>query len=149
MRRFIVGFFAIIGFAFFLLMITIGVGVWFVAAPGEQPLADNSVETLDLTKPLAEGSSDDGIERVFLGEQSTLRDMLDGIERAQSDSRVKGILARIGDSGLGTAQAQELRDALAQFRAKGKFALAYADSFGEVGSGMRSYYLATAFEDRE
>jgi protease-4 len=147
MRRFIVGFFAVIGFAFILLMITIVIGVWFLAAPGEKPLADNSVVTLDLTKPLAEGSSDDGIERVFLGEQSTLRDMLDGIERAQSDSRVKGILARIGDSGLGTAQAQELRDALAQFRAKGKFALAYADSFGEVGSGMRSYYLATAFDE--
>jgi protease-4 len=124
MRRFIVGFFAIIGFACFLLIVVLAVGVWFVASPGEKPLAENGILTLDLTKPLAEGAPDDGIERVFLGEQSTLRDVLDGIERAQADPRIKGILARIGDSELGTARAQELRDALAQFRAKGKFALA-------------------------
>jgi protease IV len=147
MRRFIVGFFAIIGFACFLLIVVLAVGVWFVASPGEKPLAENSILTLDLTKPLVEGAPDDGIERVFLGEQSTLRDVLDGIERAQADPRIKGILARIGDSELGTARAQELRDALAQFRANGKFALAYADSFGEAGAGMRSYYLATAFDE--
>jgi protease-4 len=147
MRRFIIGFFAIVGLISFLLIVTLGVGLWFLAAPGEKPLVDNSILTLDFTKPLAEGAADDGIERVLLGGQSTLRDVLDGIERAEGDPRVKGILARIGDTELGTAQGQELRDALAQFRAKGKFALAYADSFGEVGSGMRSYYLATAFDE--
>jgi protease-4 len=147
MRRFIVGFFAVIGFLSFLIFVLLGLGLWFLAAPGEKPLADNSILTLDFSKPLAEGAAEDGIERVFLGGQSTLRDVLDGIERAQDDPRVKGVLARIGDTELGTAQAQELRDALAPFRAKGKFALAYADSFGEVGSGMRSYYLATAFDE--
>ena len=43
-------------------------------------------------------------------------------------------------------RAQELRAAVARFREQGKFAYAYADSFGEFGPGTRGYYLATAFE---
>ena len=42
---------------------------------------------------------------------------------------------------------QELRDAIAAFRAKGKFALAFADSFGEFGPGTRAYYLGSAFDE--
>ena len=33
-----------------------------------------------------------------------------------------------------------------RFRAAGKFAIAYADTFGELGSGNEGYYLATAFD---
>jgi len=40
-----------------------------------------------------------------------------------------------------------LRDALAAFRAKGKFAIAFSGSFGEFGPGTRPYYLATAFDE--
>ena len=72
---------------------------------------------------------------------------LDAIETASSDPRVKVLLARVGDDELGLAKIQELRDAIAAFRAKGKFALAFADSFGEFGPGTRPYYLATAFDE--
>src|SRR4029077_2622328 len=48
---------------------------------------------------------------------------------------------------IGLGKIQELRDAVAAFRAKGKFALAFADSFGEFGPGTRPYYLATAFDE--
>ncbi|MGH7114600.1 MAG: signal peptide peptidase SppA, partial [Stellaceae bacterium] len=41
---------------------------------------------------------------------------------------------------------QQVRDAIAAFRAKGKFAIAFADSFGEFGGGTRPYYLASAFD---
>ena len=42
---------------------------------------------------------------------------------------------------------QEVRDAIQAFRAKGKFALAFSESFGEFGPGTRPYYLATAFDE--
>ena len=58
-----------------------------------------------------------------------------------------GLVARIGDSTMAVAQVQELRDAIAAFRAKGKRAVAYADTFGELGSGTSSYYLAAAFDE--
>ena len=146
MRRVIVGFFAFIGFFVFALML-LGVGLWLFAAPREKPLAERNVLLVDLTQSLPEGAPGDGIERILLGEQTSLRDVLDAIERARSDPRVGGLVARLGDGAVGTAQTQELRDAIAAFRAKGKFAFGYADSFGELGSGMRSYYLATAFDE--
>ncbi|MGO8917109.1 MAG: signal peptide peptidase SppA [Stellaceae bacterium] len=146
MRRVIVGFFAFIGFFVFALIL-VGVGLWLFAAPREKPLAERNVLLVDLTQSLPEGPSGDGIERILLGEQTSLRDVLDALERAGNDPRIGGLVARLGDGAVGTAQAQELRDAIAAFRAKGKFAFGYADSFGELGSGMRSYYLATAFDE--
>jgi protease-4 len=146
MRRLIVGFFASIGFLVVALVV-LGVGALFFAGPREKPLAERNVLTLDLTKPLPDGAPDDGIERVLLGEETTLRDALDAIDRAADDPRIGGIVARLGDTSFGTAEAQELRDAITAFRAKGKFAFGYAESFGELGSGMRSYYLATAFDE--
>jgi protease-4 len=146
MRRLLVGFFASIGFLVFLL-VALGVGFVIFVTPREKPLAERNVLLVDLTQPLPDGAPDGGIERALLGEQTSLRDVLDAIARAGADPRIGGILARLGDTSFGTAEAQELRDALAAFRAKGKFAFGYADSFGELGSGMRSYYLATAFDE--
>lgn len=147
LRRIIVGFLASIGLV---VVVFVGLTVFFwpfAYAPSEERLADSNVLTLDLTRSLPEGPPGDGIERIFLGAQPNLRDVLDALARAGGDRRVKGLIVRLGDGALGTAQVQELRDGIAAFRATGKFALGYADSFGEVGSGMRSYYLATAFDE--
>ena len=40
-----------------------------------------------------------------------------------------------------------MRDAIIAFRAKGKFAIVFADTFGEGGPGTRPYYLATACDE--
>ncbi len=145
MRRVIIGFFAAIG-VLVVALSAAGIALWIFAAPGEKPLAKQNILLLDLTKALPEGAPQDGVERLLLGEEISFRDVLDGIERAERDPRVKGIVARLGDGALGTAQVQELRDAITRFRAGGKFAFGYADSFGELGGGTRSYYLATAFD---
>jgi protease IV len=145
MRRLIVGFFALIGFTTVLLvggLLAIG-GL----RPSVTPLPANIVLTADLTKGLPEGASDDPLLRLLFGGKTTLRDFLDAIEAAGNDARVKMLLARVGDDEFGLAKIQEVRDAIAAFRAKGKLALAFADSFGEFGPGTRPYYLATAFDE--
>jgi len=145
MRRLIVGFFALIGFTTVLLvggLLAIG-GL----RPSVTPLPANIVLTADLTKGLPEGASDDPLLRLLFGGKTTLRDFLDAIEAAGNDPRVKMLLARVGDDELGLAKIQEVRDAIAAFRAKGKLTLAFADSFGEFGPGTRPYYLATAFDE--
>ena len=145
MRRLIVGFFALIGFATVLLvggLLAIG-GL----RPSVTPLPANIVLTADLTKGLPEGASDDPLLRLLFGGKTTLRDFLDAIEAAGNDPRVKMLLARVGDDELGLAKIQEVRDAIAAFRTKGKLTLAFADSFGEFGPGTRPYYLATAFDE--
>jgi protease IV len=146
LRRLVVAFLAVIGF-FVVAFFALGIGLWMFAQPSEERLGETNLLSLDLTKPIAEGPPGDGIERLLIGEQTTLRDVVEGLLRAADDARIKGVVARVGDGVLGTAQMQELRDAIARFRAKGKFAFAYADGFGESGSGMKSYYLATSFDE--
>src|SRR6202047_5036099 len=146
MRRLLIGFFAIVGFFTVLL---IGGLALLVAGlkPRITPLADHIILNVDLTQGLAEGSHGDPLLRLLVGAEPTLRDVLDGIETAAGDPRVQVLLARVGDDELALGKIQELRDAVTAFRSKGKFALAFADSFGEFGPGTRPYYLATAFDE--
>src|ERR1700751_4047432 len=146
MRRVIVGFFAAVGFLTVLLVLG-AMQLIGGLKPTVTPLANNIILTVDLTQAPAEGSRENRLLRLIVGAEPTLRDVLDGIEAASGDPRVKLLLARVGDDELGLAKIQELRDAIAAFRAKGKFALAFADSFGEFGPGTRPYYLATAFDE--
>jgi protease-4 len=64
--------------------------------------------------------------------------LLDLIDRARKDSSVKALMLRIDDLSASFAQAQELRQALAAFRAQGKRVIVYAPSLG-----MTSYYIAS------
>src|SRR6266436_775133 len=146
MRRLLIGFFAIVGF--FTVLLIGGVALLVAGLkPQVTPLADHIILNVDLTQGLAEGSHGDRLLRLLVGAEPTLRDVLDGIETAAGDPRVQVLLARVGDDELGLGKIQELRDAVAAFRSKGKFAMAYADSFGEFGPGTRPYYLATAFDE--
>src|SRR6201987_40421 len=146
MRRVIVGFFAAVGFLTVLLVLG-AMQLIGGLKPTVTPLANNIILTVDLTQAPAEGSRENRLLRLIVGAEPTLRDVLDGIEAASGDPRVNVVLARVGDDELGLAKIQELRDAIAAFRARGKFALAFADSFGEFGPGTRPYYLATAFDE--
>lgn len=145
MRRWLVGFFAVIGLVTVLLVIAIVVLA--VRLQARTPsLPASVILSADLTRGLAEGPDRQGWRRLLLGSEPNLRDVLDALEAGGRDPRVKGLLARVGGDTMGFAQIQELRDAIAAFRAHGKFAIAFADSFGEFGAGTRPYYLASAFD---
>jgi protease-4 len=145
MRRLLVGFFGTIGVLTVLLVIA-AVVVVIRFKPSTPALPDKIILSVDLTQGLAEGPGEEGWLKLVGGGKPSLRDFLDAIEAAGADPRVKGLLARVGDDEFGLAEVQQVRDAITAFRAKGKFALAFADSFGEFGGGTRPYYLATAFD---
>ena len=146
MRRFVLGLFAAIGIVAVLLVIGVSVAVWWLVA-GRPTLPGSMVLTVDLGRGLIEGPSQKPLSELVFGKKQTLRGFLDALERAGDDSRVKGIYARFSGDSLAVAKGQEVRDAIRDFRAKGKFAIAFADSFGEFGSGTRPYYIATAFDE--
>src|SRR5689334_20255567 len=121
MRRFVVGLLATIGAL--VVLLTIGGAVaWHFLAPRAPVIAASTVLDLDLTKPLAKGPDEHGLRRLLFEERVTLRDVLDALQRGGGDPRVKGLVARIGSDEIGSATVQELRSAVAAFRAKGKFA---------------------------
>jgi protease-4 len=101
---------------------------------------------VNLETPLVEHVPEDPLAGALLGSRPVLRDIIDALERAGNDQRVAGLLARIGSAPMGIAQVQEIRDAVRDFRARGKFAMVFADTFGEFSNGSGAYYLATAFE---
>jgi protease-4 len=144
--RIVVSFFAIIGALIFLGIVG-SIAVFAIAQSRGPHIADGTVLTLDLTQALPDQPPDSGVARLLYPNRLNLIEALDTIERASNDSRVTGLVARIGDSNMGLAEVQELRDAVAAFRAKGKRAVAYSDTFGELGSGTHSYYLASAFNE--
>jgi protease-4 len=146
MRRFVLGLFALIGIVTVLLFIGGGVAVWRITA-SQPALPGTIVLSAELGRGLAEGAGPDPLSELVFGGKETLRDVLDALERGGNDARVKGLYARLGGDTLGLATCQELRDAIAAFRAKGKFAIAFSDSFGEFGPATRPYYLATAFDE--
>jgi len=142
MRRLIVRIFAVIGFIFTVLVAAIfALLVW--VKPPAVPVPDTTVLSLSLDRALADAPAGDGLSGYLSEAQPSLRDVLDTLERGGGDARVKGLFVRLGGDDIGAAQVQELRDAIAAFRAKGKFAIAYADSFGEFGPGNHAYYLVS------
>ena len=145
MRRFVIGLFAAIGIVASLTVLGIGSLVWYLVER-RPALPDTIVLTADLNRGLAPGASSDALSEIVFGGKPTLRGFLDALDRAGDDPRVKGLYVQLGQDALALATAQEIRDAIAAFRAKGKFALAFTESFGEFGSGTRPYYLATAFD---
>lgn len=74
----------------------------------------------------------------------TLQEVVDGIDAAAKDPRVKGIIATVGNeiAELPIAQVQELREALHHFRQSGKVSYCHAETFGS----NTDYYLASAFD---
>src|SRR3981189_3759805 len=143
MRRFVLGLFALIGIVVALAIVGAGVAAWRIAA-SKPTLPTGMILTAGLGSGLTEGSQN-ALSELVTGRKSTLRGFLDALERAAEDPRVKGLCAHIDGDSLGLAKTQEVRDAVAAFRGKGKFAIAFSESFGEFGGGTRPYYLATAF----
>ncbi len=146
LRRIVGGFFAWFGFVVFL-MIVLGIALrlWFL--PTGPAIGDTSVLTLDLTEPLTDGPPTSVWEQALFGTKPSLRQTIETIGMAASDGRVKGMIIHLGSGGFQLAQIQELRDSIAGFRANRKFAYAYAESFGEMGGGTGSYYLATSCDE--
>jgi protease-4 len=100
----------------------------------------------DFERSIEEYMPDQPITKAFGGEEPTTRDVVDALDRAARDERVTGLVARVGAASVGLAQIQEIRDAVLRFRAAGKPAVAWAETFGEFGVGNGAYYLATAFD---
>jgi protease-4 len=149
MRRFFIGLFATIGIVACIgLLAIVGIAVYALKlADKTKQLPDSIVLTADLSEGLGDGPDADVLSRLLFNEKATLRDFVDSVDRAAADPRVKSLFIELGDDSMALAKTQQVRDSIAAFRAKGKFAIAFADTFGEGGPGTRLYYLATACDE--
>jgi protease-4 len=113
------------------------------ARMARQPAAATVLE-IKLDGPVPEQTEDDPLTRWFAGRELSLVDHLDVLRRARDDRRISGLFVVIDRPALGFGRVQELRDAIRDFQAGGKWATCYLETAGEFASGNREYYLATA-----
>ncbi len=146
MKRILVGGLACIGGLVVLLVVILGLGLGGLLWTHKGTVPAKTILEVDLTHGLDEQTPDNPVTGLVLAKSSTVRDVVEALQRATTDDRVVALIARVGSAQTGLAQIQEVRDAILAFRDKGKRAVAFATTFGEFAAGNGAYYLATAFD---
>lgn len=145
MWRFIVNLLATVGI---LTLLGIGGCVAFVASGSfnAKPLPNNVVLSLDLRDVPSERTGSGLLSGELFGGKRNIVETVQLLWQAADDPRVVGMFVDIGDESAGLGRVQELRQAIAHFRGKGKFAIGFAESLGSGGTHFSDYYLASALE---
>ena len=134
-------------FLFFIIGIFLVAGIIGAAMSGGDEslttISDNSVLRLELNVPITELEVEDpfeglplpGIESGSIG----LIQLKQAIDHAASDPKIKGIYLDVSFFMGGYATAREIRQSLEEFKATGKWVIAYSEMMSES-----SYYIASA-----
>lgn len=141
----------------YLLAVTLGLVLGFViifliifgvvsSMKNEDPIeiADNSVLLLKLDNQMQDRAvekSPTGLDfKSMLGDEKPgMMEVLEAIEKAKTDKKIKGIYLDVNEVPTGLATLEEIRNGILDFKTSGKFVYAYADDYEQ-----REYYLATA-----
>jgi len=100
---------------------------------------------LDLTRGVTEAPPSSPLEAARTRHVPVLRHLVEGLRQGADDPLVVGLVAHVGTAQPSMAMAGELRDAVQRFRRTGKPTVVWSESYGEMGPGNVSYYLASAF----
>src|SRR3954447_2358087 len=102
---------------------------------------------LDLSRGLREAPPASPIEAARARHVPSLRSVVEALRRAARDKHVVGLIAHLGRHQPTLAQSGELGAAVTDFRAAGKTAVCWTETFGELTPGNVAYHLAAAFEE--
>jgi protease-4 len=123
----------------FLLMV-LGVALFIAAIRNSGPtIQDNSVLVLSIKGSMPDYVVEDPFTKALGAEDNSLTNLLWQIRKAKVDKRIKAILLDIDMSSVGWGKADEIRDAIADFRTSGKPVYAWM----EIATN-KEYYLATS-----
>ncbi len=124
----------------FLFLVTI-IGMAASSSPKVE-IKDNSVFVLKMEGMVNERSEEDPISELFGMtdmEAMGLDDILSSIRKAKDNEDIKGIYLEGGITAFDSpATAQQIRDALADFKSSGKWIIAFADNYMQT-----NYYVAS------
>jgi protease IV len=122
------------------LVALIGLALFVAALRGSAPdVENNSVLSLRVAGPLPDYVPKDPFRKFFGGPDQSFSDLILQFKKAKVDDRIKIIVLDVNMSGVGWGKSEELRDAIADFRASGKPVYAYLE-FGM----NKEYYIASA-----
>ncbi|HXK24726.1 MAG TPA: hypothetical protein VMS55_18795, partial [Myxococcota bacterium] len=124
-----------------LVLAVIGYAVRRFALPGIQP---RSALLVELSGDYVEAPAPPLLAQVLGVEQHSLLETLSELHKAERDDRVANVVLVIRDLQIGWGKAQELREAIASLRDKGRHPVAYLE-VGGFGANIE-YYVASAAE---
>lgn len=125
----------------FILVAIIGFALIFESM-GKPSVPENSVLVLHVSGSLPDYAPDDPTARLFgVSQPQSFTSLLTQLRKAKVDSRINGVLLDIDFPQIGWGKAEELREAIKDFRASGKPIYSYM----EIGMN-KEYYIATATE---
>ncbi len=128
------------GIVFALLLVSIIAIALIAESLGKPDVPENSVLVLNVSGSLPDYNPPDPMGKIFgIDQAESFSSLLTQIRKAKADSRVGGILLDVDFPGIGWGKADELRDAIKDFKASGKPVYA----FMEMGMN-KEYYIATA-----
>jgi protease-4 len=108
-------------------------------APKPPKVSSNSVLLLEGFGQLAEANRG-GLSILSFGKQDeVLLDMIYSLRKAAVDERIRGVVLKLGDLQIGMAQAQDIREAIRDYRRSGKPIYAFAKLYGNM-----DYFIACA-----
>jgi len=113
----------------------------------ESKIYPNSILKIDLTCPIVERSSDNPFESLSFANMDSqkeleLRSILDNIEKAKMDDRIKGIYLNSPFVNAGLSQTEEIRNKLLDFKKSEKFIISYTENYSQNG-----YYLSSVSDE--
>ncbi len=99
----------------------------------------NTVLTLRIEGEIEEQPPQDPLTEALFGARLTVTDIVQALDRAETDPRITGIEMRVSESTMSMGKIQEIHQKIREFNRKGKFSVAYLEF-----ATNRSYYLASA-----
>jgi protease-4 len=122
------------------LLAVLGIALFISALRNTGPtIHDNSVLVLNIKGSMPDYVAEDPLAKALGAEDNSLTGLLWQIRKAKADKRIKAMLLDVDLSSTGWGQADEIRDAIADFRTSGKPVYAYM-----LLATNKEYYIATA-----
>ncbi len=98
---------------------------------------------IDLDRGILKATPENPLQALRAINSPTLGVLAEALRKAAGDPRVKGLVVHIGTCPVSAATVDELVEVITLF-GRSKPTVAYAESFGELSSGMFAYRLAIA-----
>jgi len=112
-------------------------------ATGPGPLPAKAVLELDLRAPLSDQAPQSPLAGIGRRSNSVMG-IIEGLRRAETEDRVKGLLIRLPEDGLEPGAADELRLAIRHFRATGKPVIAFSQGLYPSGAITATYMVGAS-----
>lgn len=128
---------------FFVIISSLVAGIEDMSPSKPKYLGNNSILHMELNQKIGDVSYSYFDQSSFqVVEQIGLVDILEAINGAKTDDRIKGIYLNVANVNCGMGILKDIREALGNFKTSGKFIIAYHENYNN-----KSYYLSSAADE--